>query len=261
MALRTVPDYNLIFVTCGRVEWMMDGRAVPLKAGDLLLVPPGLRHSGRNLTRRIAFISLHMEASLPGGREVFSLLNPPEFRRVERGTRLDYYLRGAAREWRRTDGAAARLMLSHWTRLIVPELFLYDERCKTLRPRPIDPIVAEMLETLPKRLDRPTTLRELAKEAGYTPQHLNRLFRRSLGVTPLQHLGRMRMERAASLLAEGTWTVAGVARRVGFEDPYYFSRSFKQHFGRGPSQYRKAVGSDSPSAGSATPFKIDQGGR
>jgi len=83
--------------------------------------------------------------------------------------------------------------------------------------------------------------------AGYTPQHLNRTFTRALGVTPLRQLTRLAEEHAASLLAEGTLTVKAVAAAVGIDDPYYFSRVFRQHFGRSPAQYRTAAGSNSPS--------------
>ncbi len=258
---RTVTDHNLIFVTRGRVVWVMDGREVPLGRGDLLLVPPAFPHRAHSLTAGVSLYSIHVEASLPGGQDVFSLLNPPQVRAVERGRRLDAYLRGAAMEWRRADQTLLRLMLSHWSRLIVPEMLLEDARRGMLRPRPIDPIVAEMLEQLPRHISHPTALSDLARQAGYTPQHLNRLFRRALGITPLQHLGRMRMERAASLLAEGRWTVAAVARQVGFDDPYYFSRLFKQHFGRGPSRYREAAGSNSPSLDSKAPFNSPSPGR
>jgi AraC-like DNA-binding protein len=251
---RTVVDYNLIFVTRGCVVWVVDGREHALADGDLVLVPPATPHRAYSLDPRVTLYSIHVEASLPGGRDVFSLLNPPEARRVQRGGRLDAYLRGAAKEWRRADQTLCRLMLSHWSRLIVPELLLEDARQGALRPQPIDPVVAEMLQELPLHIARPTALQELARQSGYTPQHLNRLFRRALGITPLQHLSRLRMERAASLLADGRWTVAGVARQVGFEDPYYFSRLFKRHFGRGPSRYREAAGSNSPSPDSSPPF-------
>jgi AraC-like DNA-binding protein len=251
---RTVPDYNLIFVTRGQAVWVLNGQKYPLANGDLIVVPPDLMHHGHSLTSRMTLYSIHVEASLPGGRDVFALLNPPPMRSVPPGVRLDRYLRGAASEWQRDDPALCRLMLSHWARLIVPELLLYDARGDTLRPRPIDPVVSDVLETLPRHVGRATSLSELAKESGYTPQHLNRLFCRALGMTPLQYLGRLRMERAASLLTDGRWTVAGVARQVGFEDPYYFSRMFKRHFGRGPSLYRDSAGSHSPSPDSSPPF-------
>lgn len=259
--LRTIPDYNLIFVTRGKVVWVVNGRDMPLEKEQLLLVPPDVPHSGYNASRRITVVSIHVEASLPGGRDVFALLNPPPVRRVEPGTRLSRYLYGAAAEWRRSDQTVTRMMLEHWSKLIVPELILYDGRRGLLSPRPLDPIVADMLETLPARIERPVSLAELSRESGYTPQHLNRLFHRTLGVTPLQFLARLRMEKAASLLADGRHTVGGVARQVGFDDPYYFSRLFKSHFGQSPRRYQEAAGSNNPSRDSGDPFNRGGGRR
>jgi AraC-like DNA-binding protein len=85
------------------------------------------------------------------------------------------------------------------------------------------------------------TLSELAKRAGFSAQHLNRVFREILGVTPLQYLARTRMERAATLLRNDDLTVGAVGKRVGFDDPYYFSRVFSQHFKKSPAQYRAGL--------------------
>jgi AraC family transcriptional regulator of adaptative response / methylphosphotriester-DNA alkyltransferase methyltransferase len=82
------------------------------------------------------------------------------------------------------------------------------------------------------------TLDQLASRSGFSPQHLNRVFRRTLGVTPLQYLNRRRMEHAAALLRDGRLTVSAVGQQVGFADPYYFSRVFSQHFKQSPTEYR-----------------------
>jgi AraC family transcriptional regulator of adaptative response / methylphosphotriester-DNA alkyltransferase methyltransferase len=111
----------------------------------------------------------------------------------------------------------------------------------------MDPLIAELLDELARRVDRVTTLDELATWAGFTPQHLNRTFRRVLGVTPLQHLTRLRMDRAAAMLKEGVLTVKAIAAAVAIDDPYYFSRVFHEHFGVSPTQYRVAAGSENPS--------------
>lgn len=47
------------------------------------------------------------------------------------------------------------------------------------------------------------------------------------------------MEKAAELLLTTNMTAAEVAYKVGFDDQYYFSKSFKRYFGQPPSQYRK----------------------
>jgi len=262
---RTVPDYNLIFVTRGRVTWVLEEKPIPLRPGDLLFVRPGVRHRAHSQTRRITLSSIHVEATLPGGRDVFGLLLPPHCRSVCAGCRLDLYLRAASDEWDRRDHALTVLMLGNWSRLIVAELLLYDAGQRTLGQRPLDPLVSEVLDELNRRLNRPTELAELAAWSGYSPQHLNRVFRGELGVTPLQYLMRMRLEHAAALLADGRLTVRAVGARMGFGDPYYFSRLFKQHFGVSPDAYRRAAGgepagsSDSPSPDSAGPFRPPSG--
>lgn len=244
---RIVNDYNLIFVRRGEVTWVMDQEPVRLQRGDLIVVPPGLRHHAYSPPAPVTFGSLHVEVSLPGGQNVFELLLPPRLRRIEDQSRLSRYLDQVIDEWDRPDWSQTHLTMPSWSRLVVMELLRYDAQQGTLRQRSIDPLVAEVLEEMNQRIGQPTTLEELARWSGFSPQHLNRVFRRILGVTPLKYLMRMKLERAALMLVEGRLTVAAIAAAVGFEDPYYFSRVFRQHFGRSPAQYRDAAGSKNPS--------------
>jgi AraC-like DNA-binding protein/quercetin dioxygenase-like cupin family protein len=253
LPLRTVPDYNFIHVTRGRVVWVIDGVDHPLTAGSLVIVPPQVKHHADRSSQRITLASVHVTATLPGGQDVFELLGPERLQQISFDTPLDRYLRGAATEMERPH-EESRLMLPAFGQLITLELFRHDAKAGLLKYRIADPLVAAMLEDLDKRLDQPVTLAELAARSGFSAQHLNRVFRKSLGVTPLQYLMRTRMERAALLLREDSMTIRAIGRQLGFEDPYYFSRVFSQHFGQSPQQYRTAAGSDSPSSGSAAPF-------
>lgn len=247
LAPRTVPDYNFIYVTRGRVVWEIAGQPHVLKPGGLALVPPGVPHRGWSKMRRVTFVSVHVEVMLTGGRDAFRLLVPPRFVQVPDGSRLDTYLRGALAEFDRTEEREVRLMLPGWARLITLEFIRHAAHRRLLTPRPLDTVVAGLLDELPQRLTEPVTLTELAECAGYSPQHLNRIFRRELGVTPLKHLMRLRLERAAALLAEGRLTVAAVARSLGFADAAYFARAFTQRYGLSPRRYRETAGSESPS--------------
>jgi AraC-like DNA-binding protein/quercetin dioxygenase-like cupin family protein len=238
---RMVPDYNLIYVQRGRAVWEIEQEAYELSPGALLVVPPGVWHEARSLTRRITIGSIHVLVRMPGGQDVFELLRPPVVRRAEAGGFLERYLNLALAEWDRTDLRWVLPALGQWSRLIVPEMLREDAAAGRLRPQALDPLIAYLLEELNRRLEEAVSLEELARWAGYTPQHINRVFRRALGLTPLQYLARMKMDRAAVLLAEGELTVKAVARRVGVDDAYYFSRLFKQRFGRSPAQYRQAL--------------------
>lgn len=59
------------------------------------------------------------------------------------------------------------------------------------------------------------------------------------GYTPNEYMRIMRMKKAAELMAEGTYTVSEVSYKVGINDPFYFSKCFKQQFGVAPSAYLK----------------------
>ena len=238
---RTVPDYNLIFMRRGTVVWVVDDVPYTLEPGDLILVPPAVKHHGYSKTKKITLGSLHVEVTLPGGQDVFDVTLLPPHRHVDAGTRLDGYLRDTVAEYERDDKSQTALTMPSWARLVVLELIRYDAEKGTLRQRPVDPLVAAVLEDLNQRIAEPTTLDWLSERSGFTPQHLNRVFRKLVGVTPLQYLNRMRMERAATLLADGRLTIKAIARELSFDDPYYFSRQFKQHFGRSPLQYRDAL--------------------
>ena len=62
--------------------------------------------------------------------------------------------------------------------------------------------------------------------------------RETTGYTPNEYIRVIRLRKAAELLKEGEKNVSEVAYAVGFDNPYYFSKCFKEQFGMPPSQYR-----------------------
>ena len=62
--------------------------------------------------------------------------------------------------------------------------------------------------------------------------------RGTTGYTPNEYIRVIRLRKASELLKEGEKNVSEVAYAVGFDNPYYFSKCFKEQFGMPPSQYR-----------------------
>ena len=91
--------------------------------------------------------------------------------------------------------------------------------------------------------DRLASLSELAAQAGVEASSICRLFQRYQGTSPYQYLLRRKMNLAAGFLVESGGLVKEAALRVGFADPYHFSRCFKSVHGVAPSdllRYRRA---------------------
>ncbi len=60
-----------------------------------------------------------------------------------------------------------------------------------------------------------------------------------MGCTPARHLWKFRLERGVAMLEETGHTVAEIAYRCGFKNPFHFSRLIKQQAGRPPREIRR----------------------
>jgi AraC-like DNA-binding protein len=86
----------------------------------------------------------------------------------------------------------------------------------------------------------PISLDHIADASETSDSHLRRQFKAATGITPIQYLQEVRMEAARQLLLTEL-KISEVAILVGFEDPFYFSRVFRQSNGVGPRQYRRKM--------------------
>lgn len=96
-------------------------------------------------------------------------------------------------------------------------------------------ILRNMDEHLP---DPSFSLGVLAKTVNLSTGYLSSLFKRIFGIPFQDYLLTMRLERSKILLLATSYKVYEVAERVGFDDPNYFSTSFKKKFGISPNRYR-----------------------
>jgi len=112
--------------------------------------------------------------------------------------------------------------------------------------RPLDDRVQKTLAFLRDHLAESIDLTRLARHAHLSPSRLSHLFREQVGQTPLQYLERLRVDRARQLLELTAHPVQDIARRVGFDSPFYFSLRFKKQTGQSPRQYRRAAQQPDP---------------
>ncbi len=81
-------------------------------------------------------------------------------------------------------------------------------------------------------------IEELAIQAGVSVSHYSTLFKNETGFSPIDFLIRQRIQHAARLLATTQESIASVSASTGYEEPYYFSRSFRKIMGCSPRAYR-----------------------
>jgi AraC-like DNA-binding protein len=100
--------------------------------------------------------------------------------------------------------------------------------------------VAGAIIYMSEHLDEPVRVAALAREASLSPAYFGELFKSQTGCSPRDYLHLLRIHRACQLLAASTLSIKEIATRVGYRDPFHFSRQFKAFQGLAPSDYRQS---------------------
>jgi YesN/AraC family two-component response regulator len=99
-------------------------------------------------------------------------------------------------------------------------------------------LIKKAIEYTETHLSDPNfSVEELSRELGMSRVHLYKKLSSISGKTPIEFIRVIRLKRAAQLLEESQLTVSEIAYEVGFNNPKYFRKYFKDEFGVLPSQY------------------------
>jgi len=90
------------------------------------------------------------------------------------------------------------------------------------------------------RLGSDLSIREVASECRLTPSHFARMFRKSTGIAPHEHLSNLRIEEAKRLMLETKLPLADIAPISGFNDQSHFTRVFSRRTEMSPGVWRKS---------------------
>ncbi|HLG78298.1 MAG TPA: ATP-binding protein, partial [Ktedonobacteraceae bacterium] len=99
-------------------------------------------------------------------------------------------------------------------------------------------LIKQFLVYLQHHYAQDLSLHQIASEIGVSARHLNRIVHQELGLSPKEYMNRYRIQQAIKLLRTTSTNISTVAALVGFDDPNYFSRVFRQHTGYAPGTYR-----------------------
>ena len=104
-------------------------------------------------------------------------------------------------------------------------------------------LVADAIAYVEKNMARSDlSVEELSRELGMSRAHLYKKISQITGKTPIEFIRIIRLKRAAQLLRESQQNISEIAFQVGFNNPKYFSRYFKEEFGVLPSVYQEKEG-------------------
>lgn len=101
------------------------------------------------------------------------------------------------------------------------------------------PHVSHAIEWIKRNYSKSVNLEEMCSEIGVTYPHIARLFYSEMGISPIQFLTQIRLEKSIELLLSTNLSINAIAVQCGFSTANYFTKVFKKAMYMTPSEYRR----------------------
>jgi len=247
-------DYRLFYVLDGEGELVLEEGSQPISAGTLMYFRPGVAYYFRGKVKVIV-LNFDMTLNQCDKKEPISPLDTLNCFDPSRVFEND-----PPKELQETAVLSSAFeieskMQECWSQFcyptpyseatsssIVKEILCYVAQRIYKKQTNLPKLVQEVKLYVQKNYDRDLTNGQISAKFGYHPYYLNRVFKKSTGMTLHQAMIAERIGLAMRLLSNTEIPIDAVAAEVGFSDRAQFSTAFKKHTGSTPSEYRKHNG-------------------
>ena len=235
---RTLDWYGLVYVHRGSGAFYDAHGSRPVRAGDLICLFPGVPHAyGPDADERWDEINVDFSGPAFAAWQGPGMLDPDE--PVRHLKPIGYWLS----RFNELVGSVSRAHGIPTLRDTGKLLELIAHMITDWQPA-ADKSANRWLEEVEVQLDEIPIGREvdfgrIAGSFDLGEQAFRKKFRRLTGITPAQYRAKRLIEQACLILEQSNETSRSIARRLGFESEFYFSRRFKQFVGTSPREYRR----------------------
>lgn len=224
--------------------------------GDIFYIPSGLVRriyvpEGRGAIRMLAFDSSIVEQNMDTiDTEILYMFEVQSRNRLSSFRKehpvyeeLSRYIREAVDESAAKD-VCYKLPIRANIYLIMTSLLRYYCSMRTESDRMVYHNVLRLrpvLDYIDAHSHERIYVEKLAAMIMVSPDYFTKMFRESIGKTPVDYINDLRVNRALVLLCQGDLNMTQIAQQVGFSNVNYFHKMFKQYMGVSPMAYRKNV--------------------
>lgn len=223
-------DWSLFYVKKGCLY--VDGQK--LYAGDVFVYPPNVSQKYTMYSKDDTFYN-YVHFTGEDVNKLFAELNitPKQVYNIDNNLALTFLEKIAFYAFNKDPVN----MLKAEYNLIGLILILAEKRRKKAVVS-MDAVLHEMR----RDVKRPFDVEQYASIVNLSVSRFNHLFKKEMGISPLNYYIKIRMETAKSLLIYTDMKIGRIAEHVGYDDLLYFSKAFKKYTGVSPTEFRLKTG-------------------
>lgn len=218
---------GFIFKTQGATEYTFGDRVLRVGEGEMLFVPCGISYSYSSYPEnQTSYVSVNFDADVD---------NPiPTVYNMENFHSLDFVYNHFSSAWKMGSSADKYKCISVFYEILS---FLSGVEHAEYQDKHKKKIIEPALEYLRAHIFAPTlTVDKLSRLCGISDTYFRKIFVANFGVTPQKYIVNQRISHAKAIIDSGDFdTIYALALSVGYTDPLYFSRAFKNKYGTPPT--------------------------
>jgi len=231
-------DYQLIYITNGFGNFLIDNKIMKLGTGSIILFPPHIKQSYTYYASEqpevywVHFTGSKVDKLL----EKMNLLSPSYFSIglndscIRLFKKMIYELQLKRPQFEDLSTAYLLQLLAMVSRI--------KNETKIQKNNPKYEVLQKAVEHMHRYYYKKWSIREFAKLCNLSEYHFIHLFKEFTGLPPIQYLTSIRMDKAKELLLNSSLSIYEISYILGYNNPLYFSRLFKKVTGISPSSYR-----------------------
>lgn len=239
---RRNPDYELMIGVEGVMHLEIEGKAVDLVPGMLLIIPPKAHFFGRKKSAQVRFYWLHFSAtnlktvSSLDKRATWCLPLASQQLLMDNEIALLQQLQTVKQQ-----AYADNPLLNAYARTLL--LSINEKQRALAMPKTTTHYLIEHVKNfLQSNYQNTLSVSAVANYFGYNQAYLSHLFAKEVGQSMTSYLIGIRLEAARQQLLTSVDSIEAVSNACGFEDSKYFSRVFSKQYGKSPRAYRQEKG-------------------
>lgn len=235
------PEFNkLYFITEGEGYIKVGNQEFYPRPGELYLLPAGVIQSYGTISEHtFGKYWCHFTSKL-GELSLFDVVETSPYVTIQNTDEMTGHFQRLIHHHISNDFTAGFRIRSILLEIIATYLELSDTVKLNTKTSSTFEKMSSVLKHIEDHLASHITIEELAQLAHFQPNYFIHVFKSFTGISPIQYINRMRMEKAGQLLLFTPMNISAIADSLGLELSY-FSRMFKEHSGYSPSTYRELM--------------------